>query len=154
MPQLDLQTAVLDDPDTRLSQLPGCRIMADPELEPDGMRTRGDDVIEVRGDIRGATKHRHQIDAVRDLPEGAVHRCPEEMRDLGVVDRDRDDRESLRLRLGRDLVRRQVGIGPVLDPQHRDGPYAVEQLADAILVLDQTMRPGFGHVLTLAERSN
>src|SRR3954447_65370 len=58
----DHQTAILHDFDARLGQPLRRLIVPDAELEPDALRVRRDDVVDVRRDVVRAAEDVHHID--------------------------------------------------------------------------------------------
>src|SRR5512141_2692549 len=83
--ELDEETAVLHDVDPRRRQAGGEGVVANAELQPDGARTLGEDVVEVRGQILRTAEHVHHVDVTGNRGEAAVHLLSENLRDLGIV---------------------------------------------------------------------
>ena len=90
-PLLHHQTAVLHDLDAGLGELLRGLVVADAELEPDALRFRGEDVVDVRRDVAGAAEDVDHVDRAADRGERAEDRFAEDLRDFGVVDGDGDD---------------------------------------------------------------
>ncbi len=130
------QAPVLHDIDPRRDQPVRHRLVADAELHPHGARVLGEDVVEVSGHVARSPEHVDQVDVARDADQAAVDRPAEDGRDLGVVDRHRDDVEP---RADEILWHGERGLIPLrlrLDPKDGDTPRAGQKVVDVRVGLE------------------
>src|SRR3954449_6828045 len=81
----DHQTAILHHFDAGLGQSLRGLVVADTELEPDALRLRGEDVVDVRRDVVRTAEDIDHVDRTTYIRELAKHRFAENLCDLGVV---------------------------------------------------------------------
>src|SRR3954447_7376840 len=78
----DHQTAILHHLDARRGQPLRRLIVANAELEPDALRVRGEDVVDVRRDVVWTPEHVDHIDRTTYICEFAEHRLAEDLGDV------------------------------------------------------------------------
>jgi len=72
LPQLDHQTAILNDVDSGAGELLGSVVVANAELKPNRLRLLRDDVIDVRRNVMWPAKDIHHVDLAGNLGDRAV----------------------------------------------------------------------------------
>jgi lysine 6-dehydrogenase len=150
--ELDLEAPVLHDVDPSAREPFGCRRVRNTGLHPHRARTLREDVLDVLFDVFRPAKYVHEIDVAGDVHQPAIDRLTEDVRDLGIVDRNGNDLEAGALRV--------VGheeCGPVaarfgLDAQHGDAMDTFEQRAQLVWRIEEMGAPVMGG-LRLVQRT-
>jgi hypothetical protein len=71
---LDHQAAVLHDFDAGSGQCFRRRVIADPGLKPYRLRSLGQDIVNVTGDVWSPAKNIYQVDVTGNLLQPAINR--------------------------------------------------------------------------------
>ncbi len=129
---IDHQAAVLHDFNTGAGELFGDGVVTNAKLHPYRLRFLSQQIVEVRGNVLRAAKNVDHIDCVRNLLQLTMDLFTENLGDVGIVNRDRNDPEAGILHVLGNVEGGLIGMCFGLDPEHSDALGFQEQFAHSV----------------------
>ena len=100
-----------------------------------------DDVVDMRRNVLGAPEHVHDVNVARDVDQASIDWLPENLGDVGIVDRNRYDLEAGFLGVDRYEVRGLIGPRLGFDTENGNSVTLAKECADLVRRLDEARSP-------------